>query len=208
MVKGTKILFGNEANQYKRIIDTFENVCIDFGFKPIIVSSLEEQETFFNKAGREIADTMYTFKDKGDRDICLIPEVTAVIQKLYNESWAKTEKKPVCVYYTQRCYRYDRPQAGRYREFTQFGIEVLGGQYPQDRELALKVLFECFRKISLNYKYEPLVKRGLSYYVEDGFEIECESLGAQKQIAGGGRYKEGVGWAIGVERIMLALKGE
>ena len=48
------------------------------------------------------------------------------------------------------------------------------------------------------------VKRGLSYYTEDGFEVEVENLGAQKQIAGGGRYQQGIGWAIGVDRLILA----
>jgi hypothetical protein len=46
----------------------------------------------------------------------------------------------------------------------------------------------------------------LTYYVEDGFEAEVTSLGAQKQVAGGGRYAEGIGWAIGVDRLMLALQ--
>lgn len=50
------------------------------------------------------------------------------------------------------------------------------------------------------------MKRGLTYYVDDGFEAECEKLGAQKQIAGGGRYAEGIGWAIGVDRLLLATK--
>jgi len=56
----------------------------------------------------------------------------------------------------------------------------------------------------VSYQLNDAVKRGLSYYVEDGFEVECEQLGAQKQVAGGGRYAEGIGWAIGVERLLLA----
>jgi histidyl-tRNA synthetase len=50
------------------------------------------------------------------------------------------------------------------------------------------------------------VKRGLGYYVEDGFEVECPNLGAQKQIAGGGRYDCGIGWAIGVDRLLFAME--
>ena len=56
------------------------------------------------------------------------------------------------------------------------------------------------------YSFNPAVKRGLTYYVEDGFEAEVASLGAQKQVAGGGRYAEGIGWAIGVDRLMLAIQ--
>jgi histidyl-tRNA synthetase len=55
------------------------------------------------------------------------------------------------------------------------------------------------------WRFVPAVKRGLTYYVEDGFEVERGRLGAQKQVAGGGRYTEGVGWAIGLERLLLAL---
>jgi histidyl-tRNA synthetase len=61
-------------------------------------------------------------------------------------------------------------------------------------------------KFNLDYKFNDAVKRGLSYYTEYGFEVECASLGAQKQIAGGGAYNEGIGWAIGVDRLLLAEK--
>jgi histidyl-tRNA synthetase len=60
------------------------------------------------------------------------------------------------------------------------------------------------QKTGLDYKVNDQVKRGLSYYVEDGFEAECESLGAQKQIAGGGRYADGIGFAFGIDRVLLA----
>jgi histidyl-tRNA synthetase len=57
--------------------------------------------------------------------------------------------------------------------------------------------------ISSEYEFAGTVKRGLAYYVEDGFEISCPKLGAQKQVCGGGRYKEGIGFALGIDRLML-----
>ena len=54
-----------------------------------------------------------------------------------------------------------------------------------------------------NYEVNESVKRGLQYYVEDGFEISCPQLGAQKQVCGGGTYKQGIGFAIGFDRLML-----
>mgnify|MGYP002481619292 CR=1 FL=1 len=54
-----------------------------------------------------------------------------------------------------------------------------------------------------DFELNESVKRGLSYYTEDGFEISCNQLGAQKQICGGGRYKQGIGFAIGFDRLML-----
>jgi histidyl-tRNA synthetase len=57
------------------------------------------------------------------------------------------------------------------------------------------------------YLLDREVKRGLGYYIEDGFEARSPQLGAQQQIAGGGRYAEGIGWAIGLDRLLLALEG-
>jgi histidyl-tRNA synthetase len=123
---------------------------------------------------------------------------------MWNEEWGKSWRKPSRIFYIQRCYRYERPQAGRYREFTQAGVEILGGSV--SREEAMDSLRACLDKLGVTYSLNESVKRGLSYYVEDGFEAEVAALGAQKQVAGGGRYAEGIGWAIGVDRIMLAIQ--
>lgn len=147
---------------------------------------------------------MWTFLDKGGRDVCLIPEATGIIQELYRESWERELPKPIRLFYVSRCYRYDRPQRGRYREFTQFGVECLGDNVESGP--VVELLRKCLDIFGLRYDFVPAVKRGLSYYTEDGFEVECQSLGAQKQVAGGGRYAEGVGWAIGVDRLLLALE--
>jgi len=147
---------------------------------------------------------MWAFNDKGNRPVCLIPEVTAIVQQLWREEWSK-QYKTRKIFYVNRCYRYERPQAGRYREFTQFGVEVLGEV--QDgyniTTMLLKNVLDQFP--GLKYDFCNAVKRGLTYYIEDGFEVECGVLGAQKQIAGGGRYAEGIGWAIGVDRLLLAI---
>jgi histidyl-tRNA synthetase len=177
----------------------------DRGFQEVILPALWEQDTFAKKvAGSELLAQMWTFKDKGDRDVCLIPEATGVIQELYRDQWAKSMPKPVKVFYATRCYRYEKPQAGRYREFTQLGVELLGGATPTGE--ATDLLIECLNLFDLDFRFVPSVKRGLTYYVEDGFEVECDALGAQKQVAGGGRYAEGIGWAIGLDRLLLAKK--
>jgi histidyl-tRNA synthetase len=151
---------------------------------------------------------MYAFKDKGDRDICLIPEATAIIQQTYKETWDKAMKKPIRIFYVQKCYRYERPQAGRYREFTQFGLELLGPYKDEYKDEVVNILKECLSKFDVDTKFNESVKRGLDYYVEYGFEVEVESLGAQKQIAGGGKYETGIGWAIGLDRLLLAIKNK
>jgi histidyl-tRNA synthetase len=146
---------------------------------------------------------MYAFQDKSNREICLIPEATAIVQQAYKTNWQKCKPKPVRVFYVQRCYRYEKPQAGRYREFWQFGVELLGNK-AGDKAEVLSILQKLLDISTVNYQLFSSVKRGLDYYIEDGFEAKVESLGAQKQVAGGGRYDCGIGFAIGIDRIMLA----
>lgn len=178
-------------------------------FEEIIIPTIWEDETFIKKAGgSEILGQMFAFKDKGERDICLIPEVTGIIQQLVNENYFQN-KYPKRVFYINKCYRYEKPQKGRYREFTQLGVEIVSkdaSKIPIYKNECVQLLKNFLNLYNTQYTFNETVKRGLSYYIEDGFEVECSNLGAQKQIAGGGSYPEGVGFAIGLERWLLALE--
>lgn len=179
---------------------------IDAGYQEVILPSIYEASTFIGKMGEEKEEKMWTFDTRGDTParVALVPEITGMIQELWNNGWSKSMKKPTRLFYLSRCYRYDRPQKGRYREFTQFGIELLGNKNPeQEKQEVIDLLDRCLKDLEIPYTLEREIKRGIGYYTEDGFEAESETLGAQRQIAGGGRYAEGIGWAIGVDRIML-----
>ena len=182
-------------------MNPFGGIFISEGFEEIIVPSIWEAPTFTDKVGPENTQMMWTFRDKGERAVCLIPEVTGLIQETWRDTWSK-QYKTRNIFYVQRCYRYEKPQAGRYREFTQLGIEMLGSQ---DTNAAKTYLQKALDVTNVEYIFENTVQRGLSYYTTLGFEAKCEKLGAQKQIAGGGNYNEGVGWAIGIDRLVLAL---
>jgi histidyl-tRNA synthetase len=171
------------------------------------VPALWEQQTFIDKGGPEIVGQMYAFTDKGQRPICLVPEVTGLVQETWRRDWSKRERGARRVFYVARCYRYERPQRGRYREFTQVGVELLNGTAPSDREEVEELLRRALDVTKVPYMLDREVKRGLGYYIEDGFEARSPQLGAQQQIAGGGRYAEGIGWAIGLDRLLLALEG-
>lgn len=163
---------------------------------------MAEPEIWTKRSGTEIENQMWTFKDKGNRPVTLIPEATALVRSLYMDSWSKCKPKPVKVFYATRCYRVERPQLGRYREFTQFGVEILGpGDYEEE---AKQLLRKCLDSINLQYDFDEDVIRGLSYYTRQGFEASCSNLGAQKQVAGGGSYDQGCGWAIGVDRVVIS----
>ena len=205
MLRGTRAIIGSEAALYVQTCEKIRTYLLAVGYEEVILPSIWETDTFVKKAGPEIVEQMYAFHDRKGRNICLVPEATAMVQELWNE-WRGAVKHPHKVFYIQRCYRYERPQAGRYREFTQAGVEILGGNAVVMREVAVRDLRGCLLTLGIDFTLNSSVKRGLSYYVEDGFEAEVASLGAQKQVAGGGRYIDGVGWAIGVDRVVLALR--
>jgi histidyl-tRNA synthetase len=151
---------------------------------------------------------MYAFQDKKQRPICLVPEITGLVQEAYRGQWSKRSREAKRVFYVARCYRYERPQRGRYREFTQIGIELLNGKPPEDRVEVEELLRRALDATGVVYELDREVKRGLGYYTEDGFEARCPELGAEQQVAGGGRYAEGIGWAIGLDRLLLGMRAE
>lgn len=207
MVRGTRILCGDEARQYSRATDALRKYLASLGLDEVILPALWGQDTFVEKAGPEIIGQMYAFNDKKDRPICLIPEATAIIQEMWKSGWRPQGPDRARLFYVARCYRYERPQAGRYREFTQVGVELLGGPAPEDKAEAVSIMRSCLDLLGVRYEVAESVKRGLDYYTEDGFEASAPALGAQKQVAGGGRYDCGVGFAIGLERALLAGAG-
>lgn len=173
----------------------------NYGFNEIILPSVEKVKIYSDKAGQEILNQMYTFPDKKGRELCLRPEGTATIQ-LLADKYYKTQKD-VKFWYFDKFWRYEKPQKGRYREFFQFGVEIIN---PSSDDTQKELLYMAEEMIMLkcnDYQISEQVSRGLSYYIEKGFEISVDRLGAQKQILGGGTYKQGIGFAIGFDRLML-----
>lgn len=192
--RGTKIKSGKRYRQY---VNNCAEILESSGFEELLVPSLDFAERYRNKMGKDIDNEMYVFSDKSGRELCLRPEVTATFQAMYNER--EKDKK---FWYFERCWRYERPQMGRYREFYQLGVEILNPSKDYQREL-LSLAEKLVSLVTTEYNINVSAQRGLSYYIGDGFEISCEKLGAQKQVVGGGRYKEGIGFAIGVDRLLL-----
>ncbi|MFM0167005.1 ATP phosphoribosyltransferase regulatory subunit [Paraburkholderia sediminicola] len=183
-------------------------IFINFGAEETIVPALWSQDTFIQKAGgSEIIGQMWAFPDKKGRPCCLIPEATALFQERCSELLGRRQER--MLFYIARCYRYERPQAGRYREFSQLGFEYLC----PDPELAVRcsqeIVMGFFDSLGLSYAIDGAARRGLSYYLNgQGFEIRCTELGAQQQVVGGGAYREGAGFGIGAERLLLAMTAQ
>lgn len=196
--KGTRILLGNEK---RMIITSLVNYLIENGYKEISIPIIQMQETFAGKVGLENNNLMFKFSDRGNRNVCLAPEYTAVIQKLANNTFKFN--KDVKLFYIQECFRGENPQAGRYRQFTQFGVEIINPSKDYLDELIFHAseMIKCFN--IEGFKIMKDVTRGLDYYKDGkGFEIIYDKLGSSKQICGGGEYDGGIGFAIGVDRIL------
>jgi histidyl-tRNA synthetase len=104
-----------------------------FGYQRIETPIFEATELFQRSAGDSsdiVAHEMYSFTDRGNRSLTLRPEGTAPIVRAYFDAGLDREPQPVRLYYMGPYFRYDRPQAGRFREFHQFGIETLGDASP------------------------------------------------------------------------------
>jgi len=198
--KGTRIILGNEKRD---LINRMIDILREQEFIEISIPIIQSQETFTGKVGEENNNLMYNFKDRGDRDLCLAPEYTAVIQKLAKTTFK--DKKDIKVFYVQECFRGEKPQAGRYRQFTQLGVEILNPSRDYStyiQEIAYDELLK-FLLPEMTFDLNTDVTRGLDYYEEGkGFEISCDGLGSSKQVCGGGSYEGGIGFAIGIDRLL------
>ena len=202
--KGTRILFREEATQKRKLINKCIDILTSYGYEEISMPIIQYQRTFANKVGGENSNMMFNFKDRGGRDICLAPEYTAIVQQMSNDLF-KYEKN-VKMFYVSECFRGEAPQAGRYRQFTQFGVEVLNPSKEYHTEL-IRIAEDIIKLSTDNYEINTDAVRGLDYYVGGkGFEIACPELGAQKQVCGGGSYQGGTGFAVGIDRLLMLKK--
>src|SRR4051794_12915837 len=281
------------------------------GYGRIETPIFEDTALFARGVGEStdiVQKQMFTFEDQGGRSLTLRPEATASICRAYLEHGMQKQAQPVKLWTDGPFFRHERPQAGRYRQFSQIDAEAIGSDSPlvdaemivlandifatlgvqgvrlrlgslgtpatrsayldelrqflrsREAELSESVRnrievnplrafdaddegtrrvmddaptllerldradaehFDEVRHLldqnGLNYELDPTLVRGLDYYTRTVFEFECEHLGAQSGIGGGGRYDglieqlggpqtAACGWALGVERIALALE--
>jgi histidyl-tRNA synthetase len=311
--RGTKD-FGPEEMEKRRWLEVMmRSTSRRFGFREIATPTFEHTELFTLKSGPNIVEEIYAFQDKGGRDISLRPELTAPSIRFFVNDLGNMPR-PLKISYFGPCFRYERPQSGRFREFYQFGVELIGTKTPEsDAEvialaasimeaIGLKdydirvghigILREKLAELGIDTEnmatvlqkldkkmYDearPLLEasgmneddlqgifdltkvvggisvlegmdgeaidhlrgvlevlssygissvqvdlgvvRGLDYYTGVVFEIEAPSLGAEKQVCGGGSYSLSelfggekvfsTGFAIGFDRVLLALENE
>ena len=131
--KGTKDVLPSQAYKWQFIEDCARKTARQFNINEVRTPVFEHTELF----ARGVGDTtdivnkeMYTFLDKGGRSVTLKPEGTAGVARMFIENGLASSPLPMKSYYITPCYRYERPQAGRLREFHQFGVEIYGSPAP------------------------------------------------------------------------------
>jgi histidyl-tRNA synthetase len=311
--RGTFDVLPAEARMRARLLDLAAELLERAGYGRIDTPAFEETELFARGVGGStdiVRKEMFTFEDQGGRSLTLRPEATAAICRAYLSGGMQTLAQPVKLWWAGPLFRHERPQAGRFRQFSQVDAEAIGSDSPLvDAELII-LLDEFLRglgvpglelrigslgslearaayreelraylhgreselsedvreridenplrafdskdegtaavmagaptmldrlagedaehfgavrasleRAGVDYVVDAGLVRGLDYYTRTVFEFHCDRLGAQSQVAGGGRYDGLVellggpatpacGWAVGIERILIALDEE
>lgn len=148
--RGTRDFLPAEMAQRRHIERRMRTIAQSFGYGEIQTPMFEEQELFTLKSGEGIIGEMYAFEDKGGRKIALRPEVTAAVVRAYvNE--AQVAPKPLRWYYFAECFRYERPQKGRYRQFWQFGCELIGADSAAADAEVIALAYELLKSSGVRF---------------------------------------------------------
>lgn len=186
--RGTKDILPEQAGNWLRLENKIRELCRLYGYDEIRTPTFEHTELFKRGIGEgtDVVDKeMYTFTDRGDRSITLRPENTAAVVRAYLQNKLYANAGLVKLFYIGSMFRYDRPQAGRLREFHQFGVEALGEKNPAvDAEIIL-LAWDFLKSLGLNDlklkintvgcpACRPIFKRKLTeYFTEEADEL-CE----------------------------------
>lgn len=131
--RGMRDVLPPESDRWQWLVSRCREMAHRFGYREIRTPLVEHTEVFLKGVGEGtdiVEHEMYTFPDRAGRSLSLRPEGTAGVVRAYIEHGLHTWPQPVKLYYVAEMFRYDRPQAGRYRQHTQFGAEVLGAAGP------------------------------------------------------------------------------
>jgi histidyl-tRNA synthetase len=150
--RGTQDILPSEQKYWLWVEDTFRDTMMSAGFGKIITPTIEDMSLFVRSVG-ELTDIvskeMYTFKDRSANNLTLRPELTAGIVRAYIENGMHKEPQPVKLFAFGPVFRYDRPQAGRYREFYQAGAELLGEIDPVTDAQMIATLMQFYERLGL-----------------------------------------------------------
>ncbi len=151
-VTGTKDILPSDIPRWKYLENTVERIFNSFNYKEIRTPVFEETPLFARGIGEEtdiVGKEMYTFSDKSDTSLTLKPEMTAAVVRAYNEHSLGAQQSLVKLFYISPMFRQERPQAGRFRQFHQFGAEAIGSNSPLLDAEMIQMAYEILKSLGL-----------------------------------------------------------
>ncbi|UNC92889.1 histidine--tRNA ligase [Candidatus Contubernalis alkaliaceticus] len=151
--RGTRDILPEEVEKWSTLEAFFRNLCKNYNYREIRTPIFEHTELFSRSVGEDtdiVGKEMYTFFDKGKRSMTLRPEGTASTVRAFLEHKLYAQAQPTKLFYFGPMFRYDRPQAGRYRQFHQLGAEVFGSVSPEIDTEVIALAMDFFHSVGLN----------------------------------------------------------
>jgi len=146
--RGTRDLFGEELRSIRHVTSVMDNVFKRYGYAEVETPLFEHLELFTKKSGANVVKQLYTFQDKSGRWLALRPELTAPAVRLYITQ-LKSAPKPLKLFYFGNCFRYEEPQARRWRQFLQSGVEIIGSARPEADAEVIALSDDVMRELGL-----------------------------------------------------------
>ncbi|AMM53237.1 histidine--tRNA ligase [Pyrococcus kukulkanii] len=147
-VKGTRDFLPEEMAKRRWVFERIREVFERYNFKEILTPVMEYTKLFELRSGEEVVRQLYAFKDKGGRDVSLRPDMTSSVARLYVNQF-QNAPKPIKWYYIANMFRYEEPQSGRYREFWQAGVELIGSDKVEADAEVISLFVESYLSVGL-----------------------------------------------------------
>jgi histidyl-tRNA synthetase len=147
-VKGFRDFYPEEMQARRWAMDTLEDVAQRYGFREIGTPALEPTEMYVDKSGEEIVEELYSFEDKGGREVALTPELTPTVARMFVAKQQELSK-PIKWVSTRPFWRYEEPQQGRFREFYQTNVDIFGSSEPTADAEILAVAVDMLTDLGL-----------------------------------------------------------
>ena len=187
--RGTKDITPKDVYKWHYVEKKFREICALYGYEEIRTPIFEHTEVFARSVGDTtdvVQKEMYSFTDRGDRQLSLKPEGTAGVIRSFIENKMYADTQPTKLYYITPCFRYERPQAGRQRQYHQFGIEVLGSDGPSVDAEVISLAVQFFNEmglknlsVNINSVGCPTCReeynRKLKEYLDKKVDVLCET---------------------------------
>ena len=151
-IKGTKDLLPNETVKWRFIESKIHKIVSSYGYGEIRTPVFESTDLFVRGIGNEtdiVSKEMYSWLDQGGKKLTLRPELTAPVVRSYIQHNLQSLGPLTKLYYFDSLFRRERPQAGRQRQFHQYGIEALGSEFPEQDAEVIEIAYNIYKQFNI-----------------------------------------------------------